>query len=143
MWRQLGLSMTLLTKNNFSARLTNSPAWQALLAHAQKQRAVSIADLFAQDENRLSYTRLQLESLTLDFSKTRISQETQKLLHAFAEQQQLSMWRDHMMQGEKINTTEDVAVLHMGLRSFEKDAYPFSDDVFAAREKALNFAEKT
>ena len=97
--------------------LTNSPGWQALERHAQAMASVHLRDLFARDPDRFSRFSLRLDDLLLDYSKNRISEETLTLLLDLARQADLEAWRDRMFAGDKINVTEQRAVLHVALRN--------------------------
>ena len=74
-------------------------------------------DLFAQDPKRFDAFSLRFEDLLLDYSKNRITSETMDLLRNLAKAADLSGWTRKMFSGEKINTTEDRAVLHIALRN--------------------------
>jgi glucose-6-phosphate isomerase len=124
--------------------LIHSPAWQALADHYQKLSPVHMRTLFAQDPNRFDRFTLRFDDLLFDYSKNRITQETINLLLALAEQAQLSRWIERMFSGEKINVTEQRAVLHTALRNKSdrpvlvdgEDVMPFVDKELA-RMRAL------
>jgi glucose-6-phosphate isomerase len=97
--------------------LTQSPAWKALAHHHESARTVQMRTLFAQDPERFSRFSASLGDLFLDFSKNRVTTETMKLLFALAEQAKVAEWRDRMFRGDKINGTENRAVLHTALRN--------------------------
>lgn len=101
--------------------LTRSAAWKALEAHYQTASQWQMRDLFAQDSERFQRFSLRFETnesdILLDFSKNRITQETLDLLLALAEQADVPGWAQRMFNGEKINITEDRAVLHIALRN--------------------------
>ena len=97
--------------------LTASPAWQALEKHQQEMANVHMRDLFAQDPKRFDKLSLQFQDLLLDFSKNRVSEETMRLLRALARQADLQGWIEKMFRGDKINITENRAVLHIALRN--------------------------
>ncbi len=97
--------------------LTHSPAWQALARHADAVRGVQLRDLFAVDPGRFERFSIEVEDLLVDYSKNRITDETLKLLFDLARQQEVFGWRDKMMSGERINRTENRAVLHVALRN--------------------------
>jgi glucose-6-phosphate isomerase len=97
--------------------LTQSPAWIAL-AHHQKQMAHQhLRDLFAATPERFSEFSLMFEDILLDYSKNLITHETLDLLLALAKDVELPLWIERMFTGEKINITEDRAVLHIALRN--------------------------
>ncbi len=97
--------------------LTDLPAWKALQAHYQQIKDVKMLDLFAGDEQRFADFHLQFNDILLDYSKNRVSRETMKLLLQLAEESELGAWTEKMFTGEKINFTEDRAVLHTALRN--------------------------
>ncbi|MGA7120685.1 MAG: glucose-6-phosphate isomerase [Polyangiaceae bacterium] len=100
-----------------SSALTQSPAWQAVLRHHTDVRNVHLRDLFAGDPARFERFSIEVGPLLLDYSKHRATHETMKLLFDLARQARVLEWRDKMMSGEKINRTEDRAVLHVALRN--------------------------
>ncbi len=97
--------------------LTQSPAWKALAEHYQTASQLEMRDLFAADPNRFETFSLRFKDILLDFSKNRITEETLSLLRALATQANLKGWTEKMFTGEKINITEDRAVLHIALRN--------------------------
>ena len=74
-------------------------------------------DLFANDGERFNKFNLKFTDLLLDYSKHRINDETMPLLMEMAREAKIENWRDRMFAGEKINITEDRAVLHSALRN--------------------------
>ncbi|HEV2764513.1 MAG TPA: hypothetical protein VGV38_16150, partial [Pyrinomonadaceae bacterium] len=96
---------------------TQLPAWRALAAHHEKTAPLHMRDLFAEDPGRFERFSLRLGDILLDYSKNRITEETVALLLELAEQSQLRTWIDRMFGGEKINVTENRAVLHVALRN--------------------------
>jgi glucose-6-phosphate isomerase len=101
--------------------LTKRKAWKALQTHYDKVRALHLRKLFAEDPKRGERMTAEAVGLFLDYSKNRITDETLKLLIELAEESGLQSRIDAMFQGEKINTTEKRAVLHVALRA-PKDA---------------------
>ncbi|HWU86357.1 MAG TPA: glucose-6-phosphate isomerase [Kofleriaceae bacterium] len=97
--------------------LTRSPAWQALLAHQPSIAATSMRELFAADSQRFARMSREACGLFVDWSKHRATDETIALLLALAAQADVAGWRDRMFAGDKINTTENRAVLHTALRN--------------------------
>jgi len=97
--------------------LTDSAAWKALVAHYEATKDVHMKDMFAADPDRFSKLSLQFEEILFDFSKNRVSEETMSLLYALAEQTDVQGMAKKMYSGEKINTTEVRAVLHVALRN--------------------------
>ncbi|MCW8899796.1 MAG: glucose-6-phosphate isomerase [Gammaproteobacteria bacterium] len=98
-------------------KLTNLPAWQALLEHKTKNENIHMRDVFAQDNTRFEDFHLCFNDLLLDYSKNRINKETMSLLIDLARQSGLREWTEKMFSGEKINHTENRAVLHTALRN--------------------------
>ena len=97
--------------------LTESAAWKALAQHQKEMANVHMRDLFAQDPDRFTAFSLRVDDLLLDYSKNRITETTMRLLRDLARQADLSGWIARMFGGEKINLTEDRAVLHIALRN--------------------------
>ena len=100
-----------------SAALRETEAWRALERHANEIRATHLRDLFAADPTRGERLSVEAEGIYLDYSKNRITDETLKLLLALAEERSVAERRDAMLAGEKINVTENRAVLHVALRA--------------------------
>ena len=97
---------------------TNTQAWKALEAHQSQLANTTIADLFKQEENRFNDYSLTFENqILVDFSKNKINQETLKLLRQLAKESALDEAINAMFTGEKINRTENRAVLHTALRN--------------------------
>jgi glucose-6-phosphate isomerase len=92
-------------------------AWTALAAHHAKLRDVHLRTLFAEDPGRGERLALEAAGLYLDYSKNRVTAETLRLLLALAEAAGLRERIDAMFAGEKINVTEQRAVLHVALRT--------------------------
>ncbi len=97
--------------------LTARPAWKALESHHRDVRGVHLRTLFAGDPERGERMKAEAVGLYLDYSKNRITDETLLLLLQLAEQCGLRARIDAMFRGEKINLTEDRAVLHVALRA--------------------------
>ena len=97
--------------------LTASSVWQALITHQQEIADRSMRDLFAQDPQRFERYSLQFGDILFDYSKNCITAETLPLLLDLARQVNLSDKIEAMFSGEKINTTENRAVLHIALRN--------------------------
>lgn len=94
-----------------------TPAWKALEAHRQATQSLRMADEFSRSERRAQTLSLAAAGLFLDYSKNRITDETLGLLLALARERGVADRRDAMMAGERINSTEQRAVLHMALRN--------------------------
>jgi glucose-6-phosphate isomerase len=102
--------------------LTGRPAWLALEAHAGQMRDVHLRALFASDASRGSRLAVEAAGLYLDYSKNRVTAETIRLLLALADECGLRQRIDAMFRGDRINTTEGRAVLHVALRAPRGDA---------------------
>jgi glucose-6-phosphate isomerase len=97
--------------------LTQLPAWKALRAHHKTIGSQSLRDLFAKDPNRGTRLTAEAEGVYLDYSKHRITDETLKLLLQLADESGVKARIEAMFRGDKINITEDRAVLHIALRA--------------------------
>jgi glucose-6-phosphate isomerase len=97
--------------------LKQLPAWQALETHAASLSSVHLRQLFADDPTRGERLNAEAAGIFLDFSKHRITDETLGLFWQLAEQSGLAERRDAMFRGDKINITENRAVLHTALRA--------------------------
>lgn len=99
------------------SKLTDLPAWQALQQHYQGVQHLHMRDLFQQDPQRFDNLSFTLDDILFDFSKHRITTETIPLLTDLAEQSGLKDRIEGMFNGDRINKTEDRAVLHVALRN--------------------------
>jgi glucose-6-phosphate isomerase len=99
------------------SNLTQSDPWKALVSHQQRIASVHMRDLFAQDPKRFDKFSVRFSDILLDYSKNRVTDETMRLLFDLARHARIEQWRDRMFRGEKINITEDRAVLHIALRN--------------------------
>lgn len=97
--------------------LTQYPVWHTLCQHQQTVAPLHMRDLFAQDKQRFEHFSLKFDDLLLDYSKHRITKETLPLLFQLAREADIEGWRERMFNGEKINITENRAVLHTALRN--------------------------
>ena len=97
--------------------LVQRPAWKALQAHYEKVKDVHLRQLFADDPDRGRRLTLEAAGLFLDYSKNRVTDETLKLLLQLAQEAGLRQHIDAMFRGDKINVTENRAVLHVALRA--------------------------
>ncbi|MFJ8060249.1 glucose-6-phosphate isomerase, partial [Streptomyces sp. NPDC096142] len=98
-------------------RLNQTPEWTALAKHREELGEVRLRELFAADPGRGTGYTLTVGDLHLDYSKHLVTDETLRLLHALAAATDVFGLRDAMFRGEKINVTEDRAVLHTALRA--------------------------
>ena len=101
-------------------KLTERSQWKSLQTHFEEVRSSHLRDLFT-DDDRAKQFSLSACDLLLDYSKNRITSETMDALFALAESADLKRWTEAMFTGEKINGTENRAVLHVALRA-PKDA---------------------
>jgi len=97
--------------------LKNLPAWQALEQHHEEMLGIQMRDLFEKDPARFSKFSLMVNDILFDYSKNRITEKTRALLIDLAHQSDLKSWINAMFEGQKINTTEKRAVLHVALRN--------------------------
>ncbi|HWG20415.1 MAG TPA: glucose-6-phosphate isomerase [Terracidiphilus sp.] len=97
--------------------LTSRRAWKALQEHAKAMREVHLRQLFADDGQRGMRMTAEAAGLFLDYSKNRVTDETLRLLLQLAEESGLKQRTEAMFRGEKINVTENRAVLHVALRA--------------------------
>ncbi|MBA0185873.1 glucose-6-phosphate isomerase [Pectobacterium versatile] len=127
---------------------SQTAAWQALQTHFDTMKEVQISELFAQDRDRFAHFSATFDDqMLVDFSKNRITAETMEKLHALARETDLSAAIQSMFAGEKINRTEDRAVLHVALRNRSntpilvdgKDVMP---EVNAVLAKMKDFSER-
>jgi glucose-6-phosphate isomerase len=127
--------------------LTQRPAWKALEAHYQQVRDVHLRTLFAEDPHRGERFAAEAVGVYYDYSKNRVTEETLRLLVDLAEESGLRSRIDAMFQGEKINVTEQRAVLHVALRAPRgeqilvdgKDVVP---EVHAVLDKMADFSNR-
>ena len=134
-----------MTTTNRSLR--SSPAWKALEAHHSKVRELHLRQLFAEDPKRGERLALEAAGLYFDYSKNRVTDETLKLLLQLAEECGLRAHIDAMFSGEKINITENRAVLHVALRapkgaSIVVDGENVVPQVHAVLDKMSGFADR-
>jgi glucose-6-phosphate isomerase len=110
-------SSSPMTNRPSSEPLTKRKAWQALQTHHTESRELHLRRLFAEDSNRGERMTAEAVGIFLDYSKNRITGETIKLLLQLAEESGLRARIDAMFRGDKINITENRAVLHVALRA--------------------------
>ncbi len=91
--------------------------WQALKTHRKTWNKLHLRDLFAQDKKRFERFSLSLDDLLFDYSKNLVTAETMKLLVKLAKDNGIELMREAMFAGDRINLTEDRAVLHTALRN--------------------------
>src|ERR1700742_4096745 len=127
--------------------LRNLPAWTALGAHAKKIEATHLKQLFADDAKRGERFAVEDLGIYLDYSKNRITDETLSLLVQLAEQSGLRAKIDAMFSGQKINISENRAVLHVALRAprgatINVDGQNVVPEVHAVLDKMSAFADR-
>ncbi|MCK1813819.1 glucose-6-phosphate isomerase [Streptomyces sp. XM4011] len=140
-----------MTENNNGAgrrgRVDRSGEWRALGEHRDAVGEVSLRELFAKDPGRAERYSLGVGDLHVDFSKQLVTDETLRLLRDLAAARGVAELRDAMFRGERINTTEDRAVLHTALRApreavIEVDGENVVPAVHAVLEKMAAFADR-
>jgi len=127
--------------------LTQRAAWKALETHHEKIKTTPLRSLFADDPQRADRFTIEAAGLFLDYSKNRISDETRKLLLELAQESGLRERIDAMFRGEKINITENRAVLHVALRapkgeSIIVDGQDVVPPVHAVLDKMAAFSDR-
>jgi glucose-6-phosphate isomerase len=127
--------------------LTESDAWNALVAHHQKIHDLHLRKLFADDPKRGERMSLEAVGLYLDYSKNRVTDDTLKLLVQLADESGLRERIDAMFRGDKINITENRAVLHVALRapkeaSIVVDGENVVPQVHAVLDKMSHFSDR-
>ena len=127
--------------------LTQRAAWKSLAAHSKQIKKLHLRKLFAEDPKRGERFTAEAAGLFLDYSKNRITEKTLKLLLQLAKESDLRARIDAMFGGEKINVTENRAVLHVALRA-PKDATILVDgknvvpEVHAVLDKMADFSNR-
>ena len=135
-----------MSKKSTIKSLTQRSAWKALGAHHKKIARLHLRELFAADARRGEKMTTEAVGLFLDYSKNRVTAETLKLLLQLAKESNLRGRMDAMFAGEKINITENRAVLHTALRA-PRSAKIFVDgknvvpEVHAVLDKMTAFAD--
>ena len=130
-----------------SIALAERQAWNALAAHHQSVRELHLRHLFADDPKRGERMTVEAAGLYLDYSKNRITDETLKLFVQLADESGLRERIDAMFRGEKINSTENRAVLHVALRaprgaSIVVDGENVVPQVHAVLDKMADFSTR-
>lgn len=122
------------------------PAWQALAQHNQEVADLHMRDLFSNDPQRFEKYSLRFGEILFDYSKNRVTEKTMRLLFDLARQVELSQWIEAMFTGQKINVTENRAVLHVALRNRSNepiylDGNDVMPEVNRVLEKIRGFSE--
>ncbi len=130
-----------------SRELIDTPTWRALVAHQAKIKDAHLRQLFADDPKRAEKFTAEGAGIQLDYSKNRIDGETIQLLLRLAKERGVAARRDAMFRGEKINKSENRAVLHVALRAprdevIEVDGHNVVPDVHAVLDRMSEFADK-
>ena len=125
----------------------DNPAWAALTRHRDAVLNRHLRDCFSENPQRFSRLSFQLDGLLVDFSKQRVDLETLDLLLALARDSGLDAWRDRFFSGEKINFSEDRAVLHPALRHLTLEPFPNAEmdvmpEVRAVRAHMRQFSDR-
>ncbi|MFJ9045136.1 glucose-6-phosphate isomerase [Streptomyces sp. NPDC102347] len=128
-------------------RLNQTPEWTALAKHREELGEVRLRELFAADPGRGTGYTLRVGDLYVDYSKHLVTDETLRLLRELAVATDVSGLRDAMFRGERINTTEDRAVLHTALRAprdavIEVDGENVVPAVHAVLDRMAGFADR-
>lgn len=128
-------------------KLTDKAAWKSLKAHHSRVGDISLRDLFAGDPERGKRLKIDSSGIYFDYSKQRITDETIKLLINLAKGQGLRERMEAMFSGEKINTTENRAVLHTALRMPESevlmaDGVNVTKEVHRVLDRMTSFSDK-
>lgn len=128
-------------------RLNQTPEWTALGKHREQLGATHLRELFADDPERGTGCTLRVGDLYIDYSKQLVTDETLRLLRELAGATGVAALRDAMFRGDKINTTEDRAVLHTALRAprdavIEVDGENVVPAVHAVLDKMAAFSER-
>ena len=126
---------------------TQTPAWKALIAHQTAMQKVQMKDLFEHDSKRFENMSIQFGDILFDYSKNIITNETLgKLLH-LSDDCKVKAAMEAMFAGEKINETEDRAVMHTALRNFSDkpimiDGEDIMPEIRETRQKMKSFCKK-
>jgi glucose-6-phosphate isomerase len=126
---------------------TQTSAWRALQAHYEKIKDVQLRQLFAHDPRRGETMTAEGAGLYLDYSKNRVTDETMRLLVQLARECGVAERRDAMFRGDKINATEQRAVLHIALRAprsvqIKVDGADVVPEVHAVLDKMAAFSDR-
>jgi glucose-6-phosphate isomerase len=142
--RQVAKKTTIMTK---PSDLRARPAWKALAAHHAAIRDVHLRDLFGADAQRGQRLTAEGAGLYLDYSKNRVTDETLRLLFSLADECGVHERIEAMWRGDRINTTEQRAVLHVALRArrdekFVVDGVDVAADVHTVLDRMAGFCER-
>lgn len=123
------------------------PSWKKLELHALEMKQQHMSQLFDENPNRFEEFSVKLKPFLVDYSKNLISSSTMSMLIDLAKECDVEQWREKMFSGERINSTEDRAVLHTALRNRSNtplilDGRNINQDVQCALDKMKSFSEK-
>lgn len=126
---------------------TETTAWKALVAHQKEMKNVQMKDLFEEDPKRFEKMFISFGELLFDYSKNIITEKTLEKLLQLTEDCKVKEAMEAMFTGEKINQTEDRAVMHTALRSFSEqpitvDGEDIMPEIRTTRQKMKTFCEK-
>ena len=126
---------------------TSLPSWKKLESHALDMKSQHMSQLFKQNPQRFAQFSIQLAPFLVDYSKNLICASTMEMLINLAKECDVEAWREKMFNGERINSTEERAVLHTALRNRSKkpimlDGKDINIDVQLALDKMKAFSEK-
>lgn len=126
---------------------TTTPAWKALISHKSEMENIQMKTLFENDDNRFEKMSIIFEDILFDYSKNIATADTLKKLFQLAEDCHLKKAIEMMFAGEKINQTENRAVMHTALRSFSDqpiilDGDDIMPEIRETRQKMKSFCEK-
>ena len=127
--------------------LRNLPIWGELETHQSQIAATHLRDLFAKDSNRFEALSYKFEDILVDFSKQRITTTTLELLRQLARDTGFEAYRDALFNGERVNNTEDRAVLHIALRNrsgraITTDGEDVMPDILSVLEHVKTFSDE-
>ncbi len=143
----MALSVQTYSKEMDDHDPLHRPVCRLLQVHQENMASVHMRDLFVAEPGRFERFSLQVGDILLDYSKNRITDETMRLLMQLAEEADVPGWRERMFSGDKINHTENRAVLHVALRNRSNDPVMVDGDdvmlkVNAVIERMEVFAEQ-
>ena len=128
------------------SELTQTAAWKKLATHAEEMKKAHMRDLFAGDPQRFDKFSTHFNDILVDYSKNIITKDTMTMLMDLARERDVSGWTQRMFNGEKINNTENRAVLHTALRNRSNtpvivDGHDVMPDVNRVLQRMRSFTE--
>ena len=126
---------------------TETNAWKELYRHQSEMNQVQMKELFKNDPRRFDKMSIQLDEILFDYSKNILNEKSLELLFQLADESQVKVAREAMFSGEKINLSENRAVLHTALRNFSSKPITLQGgdimpEVREAREKMKSVCRK-